>query len=101
MQGVEGILVIAPQIEAAHAVAAAARRTCRSWPSRAARRAASPLVAVDQVAGAAAVTRHLLELGHPTVWHIAGPEDWFEAQQRVVGLAERAARGRDRAAPIA
>ena len=34
---------------------------------------AVPVVAVDQVAGAAAATRHLLELGHRTVWHLAGP----------------------------
>ncbi len=37
------------------------------------------------MAGAAAATRHLLELGHRTVWHIAGPSDWLEAQQRVAG----------------
>ncbi len=34
-----------------------------------------PLVAVDQFAGAVSATRHLLELGHETVWHIAGPLD--------------------------
>ena len=28
---------------------------------------------------------HLLELGHRTVWHIAGPDDWLEAQQRIAG----------------
>ena len=46
---------------------------------------AVPVVAVDQFAGAAAATRHLLELGHPTVWHVAGPSDWLEARQRVEG----------------
>ena len=40
---------------------------------------------VDQFAGAAAATRHLLELGHATVWHIAGPDDWQESRQRVAG----------------
>ena len=35
--------------------------------------------------GAALATEHLLELGHATVWHIAGPADWLEAQQRVAG----------------
>jgi DNA-binding LacI/PurR family transcriptional regulator len=44
-----------------------------------------PVVTVDQVAGAAAATRHLLELGHRTVWHVAGPADWLEARQRVDG----------------
>jgi DNA-binding LacI/PurR family transcriptional regulator len=41
------------------------------------------LVAIDQREGAKAATRHLLELGHPTVFHIAGPTDWREADQRL------------------
>jgi LacI family transcriptional regulator len=41
-----------------------------------------PVVAVDQVAGARMATEHLLELGHQTVWHLAGPSDWLEAQSR-------------------
>jgi DNA-binding LacI/PurR family transcriptional regulator len=44
-----------------------------------------PLVVVDQMAGARAATKHLLELGHSTVWHISGPSDWLEAQDRVRG----------------
>jgi DNA-binding LacI/PurR family transcriptional regulator len=44
-----------------------------------------PVVTVDQVAGAAAATRHLLELGHRTVWHIAGPADFLEARERIDG----------------
>jgi DNA-binding LacI/PurR family transcriptional regulator len=44
-----------------------------------------PVVAVDQVAGAAAATRHLLELGHRTVSHIAGPWDWLPARRRIEG----------------
>jgi DNA-binding LacI/PurR family transcriptional regulator len=43
------------------------------------------VVTVDQVAGAATATRHLLELGHRTVWHVAGPSDWLEARQRIDG----------------
>ena len=42
-------------------------------------------VVVDQRQGAYLATRHLLDLGHRTVFHIAGPRDWFEAQERVVG----------------
>jgi DNA-binding LacI/PurR family transcriptional regulator len=45
----------------------------------------STLVTVDQVAGAEAATRHLLEAGHRTVWHISGPSDWFDAAGRVTG----------------
>jgi len=43
------------------------------------------LVTVDQEAGAYAATRHLLEAGHQTVWHVSGPGDWFDSQGRVAG----------------
>lgn len=43
------------------------------------------LVTVDQEAGAYAATRHLLDAGHATVWHVSGPDDWFDARGRVVG----------------
>jgi DNA-binding LacI/PurR family transcriptional regulator len=46
-------------------------------------------VVVDQVAGARLATRHLLDLGHLTVLHVRGPEDWVEAEARARGwLAE-------------
>jgi DNA-binding LacI/PurR family transcriptional regulator len=44
-----------------------------------------PVVAVDQVAGAAAATRLLLDLGHRNVSHIAGPTDWSAARRRIEG----------------
>ncbi len=34
-----------------------------------------PAVTADQIGGSAAATQHLLDLGHATVHHIAGPED--------------------------
>ncbi len=43
------------------------------------------VVAVDQFSAAAEVTRHLLDQGPSTVWHIAGPDDWYEARARVDG----------------
>lgn len=43
----------------------------------------------DQVAGAQAAVRHLIELGHSRILHIAGPRDWIEADHRMQGyLAE-------------
>ncbi len=42
-------------------------------------------VTVDSRLGASLATSHLLDLGHRTVFHISGPRDWVEAQQRVVG----------------
>jgi DNA-binding LacI/PurR family transcriptional regulator len=44
-----------------------------------------PTVWVDQEAGAALATRHLLELGHRTVHHVAGPGDSLEARGRIIG----------------
>jgi DNA-binding LacI/PurR family transcriptional regulator len=42
-------------------------------------------VSVDQYAGGLLATRHLLEHGHPTVWHVAGPQDWYDSRAREAG----------------
>ena len=42
-------------------------------------------VRVDQEEGARLVTRHLLDQGAATVWHLAGPSDWYDAQDRQAG----------------
>ena len=42
-------------------------------------------VAIDHYAGAAAATRHLLELGHRTVFHIAGPAEGQDPSRRLAG----------------
>jgi LacI family transcriptional regulator len=42
-------------------------------------------VVMDQVAGARSATRHLLDLGHQTVFHIAGPQEWLAAEARIHG----------------
>ncbi|NHA66454.1 LacI family DNA-binding transcriptional regulator [Phycicoccus flavus] len=44
-----------------------------------------PLVGVDNEGGARQATRHLLDLGHETVWHVAGPRDWPDAVAREDG----------------
>jgi DNA-binding LacI/PurR family transcriptional regulator len=49
---------------------------------------ATPLTAgVDQIAGAALATNHLLDLGHRSVVHLPGPADWLEAAARRQGWA--------------
>jgi DNA-binding LacI/PurR family transcriptional regulator len=83
-QGVDGILVIAPQESASQAIL----HLPQDVPVVAAEAGPGesvPLVAVDQVEGARLATQHLLDLGHRTVWHISGPLDWLEAQDRVDG----------------
>ncbi|MFD8493724.1 LacI family DNA-binding transcriptional regulator [Amycolatopsis sp. NPDC059657] len=42
-----------------------------------------PVVDFDQAEGAASATRHLLDLGHRTVWHIAGPPQSYAAERRL------------------
>ncbi|WP_296606414.1 LacI family DNA-binding transcriptional regulator [Nocardioides sp.] len=42
-------------------------------------------VGIDNVQGGQIATRHLLELGHRTVVHVAGPPGWAEASARVEG----------------
>jgi DNA-binding LacI/PurR family transcriptional regulator len=83
-QGVEGILVIAPHAQAGEALLHAPSDmplvAAEAGPEHGA-----AVVAVDQVAGAVSATRHLLDLGHRTVWHISGPLDFVEARQRLEG----------------
>jgi DNA-binding LacI/PurR family transcriptional regulator len=84
VQGVDGVLVITPQEGAAEALV----NLPTSIPVvavEAGRANSVPFVAVDQFAGAVSATQLLLDLGHETVWHIAGPRDFLEAQQRVDG----------------
>jgi DNA-binding LacI/PurR family transcriptional regulator len=84
VQGVDGILVISPQERAAEALvnlpADVPLVAVEAGPDR-----GVPVVAVDQFGGAASATRLLLDLGHRTIHHVAGPRDFLEAQQRVAG----------------
>ncbi|SDT70145.1 LacI family DNA-binding transcriptional regulator [Jiangella sp. DSM 45060] len=80
-QAVDGLIAIAPQVEAAAAVSALQGHV----PVVAVEGGEAdgmPVVAVDQTRGAELATRHLLDLGHRTVWHVAGPADWLEAEGR-------------------
>ncbi|MEK9523385.1 LacI family DNA-binding transcriptional regulator [Streptomyces venezuelae] len=57
-----------------------------------------PVVDTDQRQGARAAVRHLLGLGHDTVWHVAGPEESFAAGRRAEAW-EEALRVEGRAVP--
>jgi len=81
---VDGILVVAPQRSAVDMLAEMSGDiplvAVASGPHE-----VVSAVAIDHHAGAAAATRHLLELGHRTVFHIAGPADGQEPGQRLAG----------------
>lgn len=83
-QGVDGVAVIAPLQAGVDAL----RHVRPDFPVvavEAGPTAFIPVAAVDQTAGAAAATQHLLNLGHRTVAHVAGPLDWKEAEERIEG----------------
>lgn len=42
----------------------------------------------DQVAGARIATEHLIGLGHEDIIHLAGPQDWIEAESRMRGYLD-------------
>ncbi|MGS2643630.1 substrate-binding domain-containing protein [Streptosporangium sp. LJ11] len=86
-QSVDGIVVVAPQRSAAPALA----DVPTDVPVVAVEGSHAgdvSVVSVDQVEGARLATRHLLDLGHETVWHVAGPSDWLEADGRIEGWSE-------------
>ena len=69
-----------------------------SIDSRAEARNDELLVGADEVGGAYLATRHLLDLGHRQVFHIAGPPTWGAAKRRVSGW-RRALKGAGITAP--
>ncbi len=86
--GVEGIAVIAPTEQVLRVVSQIDAPVPVVMLSSAARLPDRPLVGGASVAqrdGAAAATAHLLAGGATEVLHVAGPQDWFDAQERVRG----------------
>lgn len=93
-QAVEGIVIIAPQVDVAEAVVAFAApvpvvTVTSGEPEPGAGRVVA--VGVDQREAARAATRHLVGLGHREVVHLAGPQDWFDARERLAGWREACA----------
>ncbi|WP_246149463.1 LacI family DNA-binding transcriptional regulator [Nonomuraea turkmeniaca] len=83
-QAVDGVIIVAPHESAADGL----RHLPPEMPVVAVDAGDDipvPVAKVDQRAGAARVTRHLLSLGHETVWHVAGPADWLDANDRIAG----------------
>ena len=82
---VDGIIAIAPKPAVTNGLMQAPAGLYCVAVGGAGEAGAVPTVRIDNAAGARAATRHLLDLGHRTVHHIAGPADWPEAQERVTG----------------
>ncbi|MCR2792153.1 LacI family transcriptional regulator [Microbacterium sp. zg.Y625] len=79
-QGVDGIVVVAPHARTLDALATVGLPVAELHGGPGAAR---------QREGAAAAVRHLVDLGHTRIAHLAGPADWREAAARGEGV-ERA-----------
>ncbi|SQD96793.1 Transcriptional regulator, LacI family [Parafrankia sp. Ea1.12] len=82
--GIDGVVAIAPLLDATDALSAVATRlplvAVEGRPD-----GNIATVSVDQEHGARTATEHLLAAGHPTVRHVAGPSDWYEGAGRIAG----------------
>uniref|UniRef100_UPI0028113331 LacI family DNA-binding transcriptional regulator n=1 Tax=Microbacterium sp. TaxID=51671 RepID=UPI0028113331 len=84
-QGVDGIVTVVPQAQAMRLIDEVAPPVpIVAVAARADIPADSPIryVHVDQALGGAVATQHLLDLGHRRIVHVAGPEGWYDADQR-------------------
>jgi DNA-binding LacI/PurR family transcriptional regulator len=83
-QSVEGIIAIAPKPAVTNALAQVPLDMACVGVGGSPDDAVST-VQIDNTAGARMATQHLLDLGHATVHHVAGPADWPEALERIEG----------------
>lgn len=86
-QSVEGLVVIAPQVRVFR-VLAELQLDIPYVTLQSTGLDAQHALSVDQAAGARLATRHLIELGHRGIYHLAGPQDWIEAEARMRGFLE-------------
>ena len=84
-QDVEGIIVIAPQQRVFDLIEELGMRT-PYVALRTSDNGGPSTLFIDQMEGARLATAHLLDLGHEYVRHIAGPQDWIEAEARMQGF---------------
>lgn len=83
-QSIEALVVLAPQVgvfEALNAMSIAVPFVTLEAPGL----DPGKSIAVDQTRGARMAVRHLIDLGHSDILHIAGPSDWLEARARLDG----------------
>jgi DNA-binding LacI/PurR family transcriptional regulator len=80
-QGVDALCVIAPRASSLDIL----RQQSTGLPTiviKSEQDAVWHTVAVDQRAGAALAVTHLIERGHRSIAHLAGPLDWYDARER-------------------
>ncbi|WP_341996821.1 LacI family DNA-binding transcriptional regulator [Microbacterium sp. LWH7-1.2] len=80
-QGVDALCVIAPRASSLDLL----RQQSTGLPTiviKAEQDAVWHTVAVDQRAGATLAVTHLIELGHRSIAHLAGPLEWYDARER-------------------
>lgn len=80
-QGAEGVILGIPVELDSPAMRLRTDRTPTTRNERVSMDPDAPLV-VDQRAIARLAVEHLLDLGHPTVWHVPGDTYWLETEQR-------------------
>ncbi len=99
-QSIEGLVVIAPQTRVYRALAAQ-RIDIPYVTLQSPELDPDHTLFVDQISGARLATKHLINQGHRNIYHIAGPQDWIEAEARMRGfLEEMSARDIPTTAPI-
>jgi DNA-binding LacI/PurR family transcriptional regulator len=83
-QGIDALCVVAPRSSSVVLV----RELSSDVPTLVVKAAADPTfltASVDQELGAAMAVRHLVDLGHREIMHLAGPLDWLDAAGRLRG----------------
>ena len=82
--GIEGLALVTPQLRAVE-IARAAVTGIPVVTIDSMYRMDELAVSVDNFAGGAAATQHLIDLGHKNIVHISGPQGWFESTTRAAG----------------
>jgi DNA-binding LacI/PurR family transcriptional regulator len=87
-QDASGLIVIGPHAGARDVV----RELAPAVPVVTMHGTSDEPVLIAQADAARVATRHLIELGHTRIAHIAGPADWFEATSRRQGFIDELSR---------
>jgi len=95
---VEGLLVLAPELDAAGLAEIDAEVPAVFINSRVGDSVAS--LAIDSYGGARAMVRHLVARGHQAIAHVAGPADNFDSHERERGYRNELAASLPSARPL-